>query len=139
LVACEEQPRGRGDPAFGQFGQIFVEGGSGMRVWIGIGEAATADDLRTLCSRPTSFWIVGVVVVATDRREGFFFDPATVRAATAVGEDMQTEIERIAADPAAFAGGSGGRAWAVPARIAAAEDVPGLRTPCGGRDDSFGS
>ncbi len=128
-VTCAEQPPGPGDPAFGQFGEIFVEGGGGLRVWVGIGDASAAEDFRALCSGPDFFWIVGIVLVATDRRDGFFFDPETVRAISSVGEDMQTEIDRIAADPPSFAGS--GRVWAVPARIAAAENLPGLRVPCG--------
>jgi hypothetical protein len=138
-VACEEQPPGPGDPAFGSFGEIFVEGGGGMRMWVGMGDAAAAGDLQALCAGPAFFWIVGVVVVASDRRDGFFFDPETVRALASVGEEMQTEIERIAADPPAFAARGGGRGWAVPARIVAAEGLPGLLAPCGWERTGLGS
>ena len=90
------------------------------------------------------FWIGGVVVVATDRPLGFFFDPATTFATADPG--MVTTVGQIGYDPAAFGAGETGTAesWLVPADVLAVEGLAGdqclagedtARTGVGGGED----
>jgi hypothetical protein len=119
-----------GEPAFGSVGNVLVsdrlrsDDSSADEIWIGFNRAIRWQDLLMLSAQhPSGGLFVGGKVVADPTEPlGFRFDPSTTAVGEVVVEGISTTLDRIKANPQAFADNQPFGRWAVV--VAIEREVP---------------